>query len=38
MPQVEQATQILRAIGHGDHTAADRLLPLIYDELHALGV
>ncbi len=30
-------TQLLHAAGRGDHVAADRLLPLIYDELLALA-
>ena len=34
MPDV---TQILSAIEHGDSQAADRLLPLVYDELRKLA-
>jgi RNA polymerase sigma factor (TIGR02999 family) len=37
MPASGEATQILTAIGRGDHSAAERLLPLVYDELRALA-
>lgn len=33
----EQVTQILEAAGAGDETAAERLLPLVYDELRHLA-
>jgi len=32
-----QVTQILQAAGRGEENAADRLLPLVYDELHRLA-
>jgi RNA polymerase sigma-70 factor (ECF subfamily) len=32
-----QITQLLNAMNHGDAKAADRLLPLIYGELHRLA-
>jgi RNA polymerase sigma factor (TIGR02999 family) len=34
---VTEATQLLDAIGRGDPQAADRLLPLVYDELRRLA-
>jgi RNA polymerase sigma factor (TIGR02999 family) len=33
----DQATRLLNAMSHGDRTAAEQVLPLIYDELHALA-
>jgi RNA polymerase sigma factor (TIGR02999 family) len=33
----EQITTLLQAWGHGDTTALERLLPLVYDELHRLA-
>ena len=36
-PAPEEVTRLLRQIGQGDRAAVDRLLPLIYDELHALA-
>jgi RNA polymerase sigma factor (TIGR02999 family) len=33
----EQVTQILEAVGAGDERAAERLLPLVYDELRHLA-
>ena len=30
-------TQMLEAVGRGDHHAAETLLPLVYDELHELA-
>ena len=30
-------TQLLHQVGHGDRAAVDQLLPLVYDELHALA-
>ena len=35
---MSDVTQILLAIEHGDSDAADRLLPLVYDELRKLAV
>ena len=37
MPVSVQTTQILVDLGNGDRSAASRLMPLIYDELHALA-
>jgi RNA polymerase sigma factor (TIGR02999 family) len=34
---MSQVTRILSAIGQGDPTAAERLLPLVYDELRKLA-
>ena len=34
----EPATRMLLDLGHGDDSAASRLLSLVYDELHALAV
>ena len=34
---MSDVTQILSAIEHGDHRAASRLLPLVYDELRKLA-
>jgi RNA polymerase sigma factor (TIGR02999 family) len=34
---VNEVTQILAAVERGDHDAADRLLPLVYDELRQLA-
>lgn len=33
-----QTTQLLRAMRAGDHAAAERLLPLVYTELHRIAV
>jgi DNA-binding GntR family transcriptional regulator len=33
----EQVTQILEAVGAGDEQAADKLLPLVYEELRRLA-
>ena len=30
-------TQLLHQVGEGNHAAVDKLLPLVYDELHALA-
>ncbi len=32
-----EVTQLLKAMNDGDHAAADRLLPLVYAELHRLA-
>lgn len=37
-PSSEHATQLLGEVAGGDAAAADRLLPLVYDELHAIAV
>jgi RNA polymerase sigma factor (TIGR02999 family) len=37
MGQASQTTQILIDLGRGNRSAADRLLPLVYDELRALA-
>jgi hypothetical protein len=34
---VNDVTQVLDALAQGDACAADRLLPLVYDELRALA-
>ena len=34
---MRKATQILLGLGRGDESAASKLLPLVYDELHALA-
>ncbi len=34
---MQQVTQILSAIGHGDSQASEKLLPLIYEELRRLA-
>jgi len=34
---MQEVTQILSAMGHGDAQAANRLLPLVYDELRRLA-
>ena len=34
---MSEVTQILSAIEHGDHRAAEQLLPLVYDELRKLA-
>jgi hypothetical protein len=31
---MSDVTQLLSALGRGDSHAANRLLPLVYDELH----
>lgn len=33
----EQVTQLLNQLGHGDQAALDRLMPLVYTELHKLA-
>jgi RNA polymerase sigma factor (TIGR02999 family) len=35
--QQEEVTRLLDALQHGDRTALDRLVPLVYDELRALA-
>ncbi|MCA9234797.1 MAG: sigma-70 family RNA polymerase sigma factor [Planctomycetales bacterium] len=37
MPQQSQITAALQAISQGNHEAADRLMPVIYDQLRALA-
>ena len=37
MPQRGEATRVLSELGRGDASAAQRLLPLVYDELRALA-
>jgi RNA polymerase sigma factor (TIGR02999 family) len=37
-PEPEQVTQILDAVGAGDPQAAEKLLPLVYNELRRLAV
>ncbi len=37
MPHSAQTTQILLAAANGDRSAADQLMPLVYDELHGLA-
>jgi RNA polymerase sigma factor (TIGR02999 family) len=37
MPVAAQTTQILVDLGNGDRSAAKRLMPLVYDELHGLA-
>ena len=34
---MSDVTQILSAIEQGDPTAAEELLPLVYEEVHKLG-
>ena len=36
-PAPEQVTQILEAVGAGDPQAAEKLLPLVYEELRRLA-
>src|SRR5580658_7986423 len=36
-PEPEQVTQILDAVGVGDPQAAEKLLPLVYEELRRLA-
>jgi hypothetical protein len=36
-PPMDEATQLLDAIGRGDADAGARLLPLVYEELRALA-
>ena len=36
-PEPEQVTQILDAVGAGDPQAAEKLLPLVYEELRRLA-
>jgi len=33
----EQVTQLLKDWGNGDQTALDKLLPMVYDELHRMA-
>ncbi|MCB1034916.1 MAG: hypothetical protein KDD47_13900, partial [Acidobacteria bacterium] len=35
--EAEDVTQLLVEWSHGDATALNRLLPLVYDELHGLA-
>lgn len=37
MPSSAEITQLLHAVGDGDHAAIDQLLPLVYDRLHLLA-
>jgi RNA polymerase sigma factor (TIGR02999 family) len=37
MPHATDATRILADFSRGDRAAADKLLPLVYEELHALA-
>jgi RNA polymerase sigma factor (TIGR02999 family) len=37
MEQSHQITQLLRSWNDGDQSAADKLIPLVYDELHHLA-
>jgi RNA polymerase sigma factor (TIGR02999 family) len=37
MPPREDTTDLLRAVGDGDREALDRLMPRMYDELHAIA-
>ena len=37
MSSTSHTTQLLLRAGNGDHAAADKLLPLVYDELRALA-
>ena len=37
MPHSAQTTQILLPAANGDRSAADQLMPLVYDELHGLA-
>jgi RNA polymerase sigma factor (TIGR02999 family) len=37
MSEPERVTEVLAALGQGDASAADRLLPLVYDELRRLA-
>lgn len=36
-PDRGEITQLLIAWGHGDESAMERLMPLVYDELHAIA-
>jgi len=36
-PSAHDVTGLLRAWSEGDHTALDKLMPLVYDELHRLA-
>ncbi len=36
-PSPQEVTQLLVAWSHGDQAALDRLLPMVYDELHRLA-
>jgi RNA polymerase sigma factor (TIGR02999 family) len=38
MPESGDVTRLLRDFGQGDRQAMDRLLPLVYDELHRLAM
>jgi RNA polymerase sigma factor (TIGR02999 family) len=37
MPDAGEITRLLREMGRGDKAAIDRLLPVVYDELHRLA-
>ena len=37
LPSAHDVTGLLRAWSEGDHTALDKLMPLVYDELHRLA-
>lgn len=37
MPDIEEATSLLSELSTGDGSAADRLFPIVYDELRALA-
>src|SRR5215472_955168 len=37
MPPPEQITELLQSWSHGDRAAIQRLVPLVYDELHRLA-
>ena len=36
-PSPQQVTQLLEAWGHGDQKALDKLIPVVYEELHRLA-
>jgi RNA polymerase sigma factor (TIGR02999 family) len=37
LPSAHDVTDLLRAWSEGDHTALEKLMPLVYDELHRLA-
>jgi RNA polymerase sigma factor (TIGR02999 family) len=37
LPSAHEVTDLLRAWSDGDHTALEKLMPLVYDELHRLA-
>ena len=37
MPEAADTTQTLIDLGNGDRSAAERLMPLVYDEIHGLA-